>query len=118
VWGEPLTAVQVPAEPPTSHASHEPVQARSQQYPSGAHMVPETQPPATVVQACPRLLLQVPVASHVPLHESGSSAPATGLHIMPAPGQVWQVPLQSAAVQQVPAGMQFPPHGVVLLGQA
>jgi hypothetical protein len=49
-----------------SQASHEPVHARSQQIPSGAHTVPLTQPPAEVEQSCPRSLLQTPDASQMP----------------------------------------------------
>jgi len=58
--------VQVPSEPARSQASHEPEQARSQQMPSGEHLVPAAQPPGTAVQSWPFLLVHVPVLSQVP----------------------------------------------------
>ena len=85
LWGSvpELSVVQVPSAPPTSHASQLPVQALSQQIPSGEQVVPLTQPAATVTQAWPFLLLQVPVASQVPAQRPlGSSA-------LTAETQVW-----------------------------
>ncbi len=58
--------MQVPSAPARSQASHEPEQARSQQMPSGEHLVPAAQPPATAVQSDPFLLVQAPVLSQVP----------------------------------------------------
>jgi hypothetical protein len=76
------TAVHVPSSPGRSHAMHDAAQALLQQVPSGAQVVPVTQPPAVVWQVCPRLLLQRPVASQVPGHTVvlGSSALTMGRH--------------------------------------
>lgn len=53
-----------------------PVQAVLQQYPSCEQVVPPTQPPVTVLQTCPCLLLQAPLASQVPAQRPlGSSCP-------------------------------------------
>ena len=59
------TGEHLPSRPATSHAWQAPVHALSQQYPS-THIVPLTQPAATVVQVWPCLLLHVPAASQVP----------------------------------------------------
>jgi hypothetical protein len=40
--GDPLTVAQVPTEPPTSHASHCPPHARSQQTPSAQKPLPHS----------------------------------------------------------------------------
>ena len=69
VFGAPDTKVHVPGV--ALQTSQDPVQARSQQKPS-AQVVPATQPPAVVWQVWPRLLLHVPVASHVPGHAARS----------------------------------------------
>ena len=74
-------------------ASHDPVQALSQQVPSGEQVVPLAHPPPAVWQVCPCLLLHVPVESHVPAHTPGSSWFLTTLH---APFvHTWQAPAQS-----------------------
>ena len=91
-WGAPETALHVPSAPPTSHASHWPVQAVSQQRPStqrpDAHRVP--------------LVHAVPLGS---LHVPGSSGL---LHLLGAP--------QVELVQHVPS-MQVSPvaQGAVVL---
>ena len=68
------------------------------------------QPPATVLQACPRLDLQVPLPSQVPLQLSVSSAFLTETQLPPE--QVWQVPLQSLLLQQALFAMHALPHGL------
>lgn len=94
-----------------SQASQELVQAVLQQMPSGAQVVPVTQP-LPVMQVWPRLLLQAPVASQVPGQLSVSSALVTATHA-PAAEHVRQVPAQSLAVQQFAIGMQVPaPQGL------
>jgi hypothetical protein len=65
--------VQVPSEPAVSQVSQDPVQALSQQYPSGEQLVPAAQPAVTVWQVCPCLLLHAPVASQVPAQALRSS---------------------------------------------
>jgi hypothetical protein len=87
---------------------HEAPHAESQQYPSGAHIVPPTQPAATVWHGWPCLLLQAPVASHVPAHESVSSAFLTATQTLPV--HVWQTPVQSPAAQHPVAAMQALPQ--------
>jgi hypothetical protein len=89
------------------------VQARSQQTPSGEHEVPATQPPAEVLQLCPRFALHAPLASQVPGQLSVSSAFLTAAHVPPGAGQVWQTPVQSLAEQQLVLAMHVPaPHGL------
>jgi hypothetical protein len=101
------TGVQVPTNPAISHASHEFVHARSQQTPSGVHVVPSTHPPPVIWQFCPRLLLQAPDASQVPVQRP------VGSSVLVAGTQAWlaeherQVPAQSALVQQALEGMQI-----------
>jgi hypothetical protein len=97
--------VQVPWNPGMSHATQAPAQAVLQQIPSGEQVVPETHRPGTVLQACPCLLLQAPLASQVPRHRPfGSSwfVAATQawleLHIV-------QFPEQSLFVQQADGEM-------------
>jgi hypothetical protein len=80
-----------------SQASHELVQARSQQIPSGAHTVPATQPAATAWQLWPRRLLHEPAMSQVPAQLSLSAAFSTGEQAPVA--QVMQVPVH-AELQQ------------------
>ena len=70
--------------------------------------MPPTHPPATVWHVWPCLLLQVPAASQVPTHESGSSAFLTATHALPL--QVWQAPVQSAAAQHPVLGMHALPQ--------
>ena len=85
--------VQVPKEVAMLQASHDPVQALSQQVPSGEQVVPLAHPPPTVWQVCPCLLLHAPVASHVPAHTPGSSWFLTAVHTPFV--HVWQAPAQS-----------------------
>lgn len=70
------------------------------------------QPADTVVHACPRLDLQVPLLSQVPEQLSLSSAFLTATQLPPGPEQVWQVPLQSLLLQQALLAMQVVPHGL------
>jgi hypothetical protein len=94
-----------------SQAWQEPAHAVLQQYPSGAQVVPLTQP-LPVMQVCPCLLLQAPVPSHVPAQLSGSSAFVTATQL-PAAEQAWQLPGQSLCTQQFPIGIQLPaPQGL------
>jgi hypothetical protein len=69
-------------------ARHEAVQAVLQQTPSGAHVVPEMQPPDVAVQDWPRLLLQAPAVSQVPTQLSVSAALITAAQVPFAFAQV------------------------------
>jgi hypothetical protein len=80
-------------------------------------MVVPTQPPVvpttgTVLQACPRLLLQMPVASQVPAQRlaTGSSRLVTATQA-PAAEQLMQV-AQSLATQHLSFEMQAVPQGL------
>jgi hypothetical protein len=84
-WGVPLTPVQTPIEPVTSHAWHWPPQLELQHTPS--MQLPLAQSPPLQAWPCGR-------ATHVPLLQMGL-----------APGQ-------SAFVQQFAAGMQAPLHAL------
>jgi hypothetical protein len=63
-----LRVVQVPGFAAMSHASHVPVQALSQQTPSGEQVVPLAQSVAVDWQLWPFFFLQTPEASQVPVH--------------------------------------------------
>ena len=54
----------------------------------------------------------MPFASHVPAQLSVSSAFLTEVQVPPAIGQVWQVPVQSLALQQALLAMHDVPHGL------
>ncbi|MFL5304107.1 MAG: hypothetical protein ACJ8F1_02790 [Polyangia bacterium] len=99
--------VQVPWWPAMSQATHEPVQAVSQQTPSGEHVVPETQPPPAVVQVWPCLLLHAPAASHVPAQRPfGSSALFAATQLCVVVSHFMHVPEQSLLLQQAVMGIQ------------
>ena len=100
--------VQVPCSPGRSQATHDPVQAVLQQYPSGEQVLPETHPPATVLQVCPSLLLQAPLASQVPAQRPfGSASLAAATQVCVLALQAMQVPVQSPLVQHPLDGMQL-----------
>ena len=70
-------------------------------------MLPETHPPATVLQVCPCLLLQAPDASHVPAQRPlGSCSLLAATQVWLAESHVIQVPVQSLFVQQPAVGIQ------------
>jgi hypothetical protein len=65
--GAPFTGVHVPSEPTTLHASHCPVHAESQQYPSAQAPLPHS---ASVVHELPFFVRQTPSrpgTAHVPV---------------------------------------------------
>jgi hypothetical protein len=114
--------VHVPCNPGRSQATHDPVQAVLQQYPSGEQVLPETHPAATVLQVCPSLLLQAPLASQVPAQRpfgSASFVAATQVWVLAL--QAMQVPVQLPLVQHPPDGIQVvaPPavHDFIFAGQ-
>ena len=74
--------------------------------------MPVMQPPDAVVQVCPRFDLQTPLPSQVPGQLSVSSWLLTATHEPPGPEQVWQLPVQSLALQQLLLSMQVVPHGL------
>ena len=76
-----------------SQAIHDSVQGLSQQYPSGAHVEPDTHPPCVAEHCWPFLLLHEPVLSQVPAQLSVSSASLTATQLPFE--QVWQMPGQS-----------------------
>ena len=91
--GSPATGMHLPSWPPTSHASHWPPQARSQQKPSTHWPLAQS---VAWAHAWPFFLRQAPPGSQVdaPVHESGSSlevtetqAPVDGRHVLHAPAQ-------------------------------
>lgn len=99
--------VHVPRCPARSHATQEPVHAVSQHTPSGEQVVPETHPPATVLQVCPCLLLHAPDESHVPAHRPfGSSMPLAGTHAWVDVSHFTHEPVQSLLLQHAVMGMQ------------
>jgi hypothetical protein len=99
--------VQVPCSPGRSQATQEPVQALLQQYPSGEQVVPPTHPPATVLQVCPCLLLQAPLASQVPTQRPfGSSTFTAATQVCVLVLHAMQVPVQSPFVQHPLDGIQ------------
>jgi hypothetical protein len=99
-----LKVEQVPGFAARSHASHVPVQALSQQMPSGEQVVPPTQSVAVDWQSWPFFFLQAPEASQVPAHTLfGSSWFLAATQVWSAP-QVMQVPVQSEAAQQPTGG--------------
>ena len=68
------------------------------------------QPAATVLHACLRLDLQLPLLSQVPAQLSMSSAFLTETQVPPE--QVWHVPLQSLLLQQALFAMHALPQGL------
>jgi hypothetical protein len=115
LWGAPDgTGEHVPCLPLMSHAWHEPVQAVSQQVPSGEQVVPLTHPAEadTVLQVCPRLALHAPLPSQVPAQLSVSSAFFTATQLPPGPEQVWQLPVQSLLLQHSELAMHIPLQGL------
>ena len=99
-----LRVVQVPGFAARSHASHVPVQALSQQTPSGEQVVPLAQSVAADWQPWPFFFLQTPEASQVPAHTLfGSSWFLAATQVWSDP-QVMQVPVQSDAAQQPTGG--------------
>jgi hypothetical protein len=103
-WGTPTTAVQVPAAPLTSHASHLPVQVLLQQTPSAQTPEPHSVP---VVQATPRGLEQVPtpLALHLrgAVHEDDEQhTPSTQLPDEHCEGAVQVVPVAPVETHVVP----------------
>jgi hypothetical protein len=103
--GAPTTATHVPFEPATSHASHWPSHARSQQRPS-TH-APEPHSPA-VVQLAPLRLLQVPafpVAAHVlpaSHDEVAQHTPSTQKPVLHELPSLHAVPRSSILVHALP----------------
>ena len=69
------------------------------------------QPPLTVWQGCPCLLLQVPVASQVPAQRLATVSSWLVSVVQVPLLQVWQV-AQSLSAQQFPVGMQAVPQAL------
>jgi hypothetical protein len=68
---------------------------------------PAMQPPEVAVQDCPLVLLQAPLASHVPAQRPfGSSMLLAATQVWLPLSQDMHVPVQSASVQQPVLGMQ------------
>lgn len=88
-WTLPMTAEHLPTEPPTSHASHWPLQAESQQTPSTHLPDPHS---LSVEHVVPRGLLQVPSpfelhfnpAPHELLEQQTASTQLPLVHSVPA----------------------------------
>jgi hypothetical protein len=126
-WGAPTTGEHVPSLPDTSHASHCPVQAPLQQYPSTqnplAHSSFDVHAPlgSFATQACwtgsqyalaaqSASLAQEPwqtrlVPSHVPSAHGGLPGwpLATGLHVPAGDAHVEHAPVQAVSQQSPPA---------------
>ena len=69
--------------------------------------MPETQPPAVVLQVCPCLVLQAPLASQVPAHlPVGSARLVAATQVWLLVLHVMQAPVQSVSLQHAPAAMQ------------
>jgi hypothetical protein len=68
------------------------------------------QPLATALQACPCLLLQAPLVSHVPAQRPlGSSSFLAATQVWLLGSHAMQVPVQSLLAQQGVPAMQAPP---------